>query len=511
MGRFTQIKDPSFIDYSQRIPEALLYKAAEDINKKTAETDVMLDGINKLLNIKVAPSEQAQRDYQQTANEFIKQKNDIITSMYDNPSNVSEHNFKIKKLTASIMDSATTGKLKALKEQGDSYWSLLDANKATYKDEPELFQLAKSKLDNALIKQQYNPDLGNYGTLSQPAMVQNYKPKEVTDWFNDKIKNIAIEENMSEIEIRRIARLGGTDFVGITDQEKKAYSKVKAALSSIPQEFVNSYTQYNEATGYNDPNTGKPIDESQYIINGNINKSTRLGQLLDSYISGATQEKVTITPVNNGTLDKKSSGSGTGKAAEPFHSWWLHNPKLKAAGTALMNADPSDQNLYQAVAATYNAELDTYFNEILDPTNFTNDQQFITKGYVTPFVRGRAKGNFEENDVIFYPKTNKLEIRQYYNKNKDVNIPAKRNLEVFTNPTKAASFDPFITHIEKATYDLNKKEDKERAFKYFRSLHRQQDAIPKPVYRLKVDEAKTKQKDDSSVITDYVQSLDKVE
>ena len=53
MGRFTEIALPKdFIDYSRKLPEALLYKAAQDLDKKAAETDALSAGINKLSDTK---------------------------------------------------------------------------------------------------------------------------------------------------------------------------------------------------------------------------------------------------------------------------------------------------------------------------------------------------------------------------------------------------------------------------------------------------------------------------
>ena len=396
MGRFTRIAQyENPIDYSAKLPEALLYKAAEDLNKKADETDALLGNVNKLLNIKVAPSVEAQTDYKNTTDEFIQAKNEIINDMEKNPDAMHSHNFKVKKLANQIADSYSSGKLKALKEQGDSYWASLDAAKTTYKDEPELFNLYKSEFDKKIATQKYNPDLNTYGTVENPTMYQNFKPKDVQNWVSTAVKDIAVKENIADIDARRLLNTKAQDVYALSEKDRITRDKIIRSLSgAVPQEFVNSFNQYNRATGYNYPDSTVPVDESQYFINGSFNPATRLGRLLESAVSAAEQEKSTITNVNKPQpAASSSSGSGTQNETDPIHMWWSGNSQLAKIGKMMASASPLDP-ARQALASAYNEEAKAYIRNTVNPLTWKETEEYTKNGgIVYPFIRGKSTVN----------------------------------------------------------------------------------------------------------------------
>ncbi len=421
MGRFTEIALPKdFIDYSRKLPEALLYKAAQDLDKKAAETDTLSAGINKLFDIKLAPSQQSQEDYKRITSSYIKEKNEINDAAMKDPSNIAQHNARIKQLASKISDDATAGQLKALKEQGEQYWGNIAAKQTIYKDNPELFNLYKKDYDAGFTNSTYNTDLIKYGNVEEPMMYANVDPKEMQDWASKQITTMSKFENANEMNVRRLLSGATSNLVGITGQDRKTAERLKEMFrGSVPQEFVNSFNQYNRATGYIDPTTGQPIDESKYwdSSTNSFNKTTRLGRALDAAVIQGVQEDVQITSIPNaGSIRNSGSGSGSSSGAA-YHSWYVH-PAVKAAGDALDSISNDDVVNKTAALNRLVTTADKLTDSILDNREWVNDEQYLKNGYVTPFMRGKLStsdnkiNTFEPTDIIFDPKNNILKIKK---------------------------------------------------------------------------------------------------
>ncbi len=349
MGRFTEIALPqNFIDYSRKLPEELLYKAAQDLDKKIAETDALAAGINKLFDIKIAPSQQSQEDYKRITSSYIKEKNEINDAAMKDPSNIAQHNARIKQLASKISDDATAGQLKALKEQGEQYWGNVAAKQTVYKDNPELFNLWKKDYDVNLTNKQYNTDLNTYGGIEEPMMYANVDPKEMQDWASKQITTMSKFENANEMNVRRLLSGATSDLVGVTGQDRKTAERLKEMFrGSVPQEFVNSFNQYNRATSYIDPTTGQTIDESKYwdSSTNSFNKTTRLGRALDAAVIQGMQEDVQITNIPNaGSIRHNGDGSGSEKEPKSNHTWSIHSSinSLLSKRDAAVKANPLD-------------------------------------------------------------------------------------------------------------------------------------------------------------------------
>ena len=349
MGRFTEIALPKdFIDYSRKLPEALLYKAAQDLDKKAAETDTLSAGINKLFDIKLAPSQQSQEDYKRITSSYIKEKNEINDAAMKDPSNIAQHNARIKQLASKISDDATAGQLKALKEQGEQYWGNIAAKQTIYKDNPELFNLYKKDYDAGFTNSTYNTDLIKYGNVEEPMMYANVDPKEMQDWASKQITTMSKFENANEMNVRRLLSGATSDLVGVTGQDRKTAERLKEMFrGSVPQEFVNSFNQYNRATGYIDPTTGQTIDESKYwdSSTNSFNKTTRLGRALDAAVIQGEQEDVQITTIPNaGSIRNKGGNGDSDEEPKSNHTWSIHSSinSLLTKRDAAVKANPLD-------------------------------------------------------------------------------------------------------------------------------------------------------------------------
>ncbi len=421
MGRFTEIALPKdFIDYSRKLPEALLYKAAQDLDKKIAETDALSAGINKLFDIKLAPSQQSQEDYKRITSSYIKEKNEINDAAMKDPSNIAQHNARIKQLASKISDDATAGQLKALKEQGEEYWGSVAAKQQVYKDTPELFNWWKKNKDINLTNAAYNTDLGTYGTIAEPTMYANVTPEEAQKWLSAEIAATSKFENANEMTVRRLVSGATSNLVGVTGQDRKAAERITEILkNSVPQEYINSFNQYNNATGYIDPTTGKVIDESAYWDHSGktFNKTTRLGRALHAGVLKGMQEDVQITSIPNAGSIRNSSSSSNSSSGAAYHSWYVH-PAVKAAGDALDNISNDDIVNKTAALNRLVTTADKLTDSILDNREWVNDEQYLKNGYVTPFMRGKMAtsdgkiNTFEPTDIIFDPKNNILKIKK---------------------------------------------------------------------------------------------------
>lgn len=487
MGRFTEIALPqNFIDYSRKLPEELLYKAAQDLDKKIAETDALAAGINKLFDIKIAPSQQSQEDYKRITSSYIKEKNDIINTAIKDPSNIAQHNARIKQLASRISDDATAGQLKALKDQGEQYWGNVAAKQTTYKDQPELYNFWKNKLDKNLTNKMFNSDLMTYGNIEEPQMFRNVDPKEVENWVGDAYKRIAVEENIDEMQLRRLISTNASNISALSGKDKIAAEKIMAVLKAVPQEFVNSFQQYNEATGFKYPNSEETVNENLYwdAATNSFNKATRLGSMLNSAVIGGVQNK---TQLINAPIAQPRSSSGDGdsnKDSVPAHSWNESNSSLKSIYNTLISINPQDRATYEATYQTYLEKVDDLIDATLDDRTWINNEQFARDGYVTPFTKGKTTldnnkiNTFKTSDIIYYPTTGILEIRK-----PDDNIKANRTEVDFKN--NKVSQVP--TDIFKYTR-FNMKDDKqaEQAKKYIKIFgFENQEFVPKPIATVK--------------------------
>lgn len=422
MGRFTEIALPKdFIDYSRKLPEALLYKAAQDLDKKAAETDALSAGINKLFDIKLAPSQQSQEDYKRITSSYIKEKNEINDAAMKDPSNIAQHNARIKQLASKISDDATAGQLKALKEQGEQYWGNIAAKQTIYKDNPELFNLYKKDYDTGFTNSMYNSDLLKYGNVEEPMMYANVDPKEMQDWASKQITTMSKFENANEMNVRRLLSGATSDLVGVTGQDRKTAERLKEMFrGSVPQEFVNSFNQYNRATGYIDPTTGQTIDESKYwdSSTNSFNKTTRLGRALDAAVIQGEQEDVQITSIPNaGAIRRSGDGDSTAKPDEQ-HSWINANSSLDRVWTKLKTVDKNLQpDVYQGTYNLFNAQVDDLISQITRPSTWEKTEDYINYKVVRPFVKGKVELNGGKDLNTFSPE----DIELYFDKNAETN------------------------------------------------------------------------------------------
>lgn len=410
MGRFTEIALPqNFIDYSRKLPEELLYKAAQDLDKKIAETDALAAGINKLFDIKIAPSQQSQEDYKRITSSYIKEKNDIINTAIKDPSNIAQHNARIKQLASRISDDATAGQLKALKDQGEQYWGNVAAKQTTYKDQPELYNFWKNKLDKNLTNKMFNSDLMTYGNIEEPQMFRNVDPKEVENWVGDAYKRIAVEENIDEMQLRRLISTNASNISALSGKDKIAAEKIMAVLKAVPQEFVNSFQQYNEATGFKYPNSEETVNENLYwdAATNSFNKATRLGSMLNSAVIGGAQNK---TQLINAPIAQPRSSSGDGssnKEPKSIHTWSIHpaiNTLLAKRDTAI-KTNPADTDTISGFDNLIKQSVDDITDQVLnveywkDNIQYKNMFENSSKKSINPLT-GAPVANSNQSQIV---------------------------------------------------------------------------------------------------------------
>lgn len=465
--RYTKITQPDFIDYSAKIPENLLYLAAQDINKKMEESDTLLSGINSLLNIKkIAPSEEAQRLYKNTTDAFIAEKNLILDDMQNNPSNVTSQNAMIKRLASKINDSYVNGELKALKEQGIQYYDAVASIKETYKDNPEIYNFHKDELDKNLILSPYNKDLNTFGKLQMPEMYKNYDVKDVQTFIDTATDEIAVKENITSSDAKRLLRTYTQDIYALSGKDRITAEKIyKSLAGAIPREFINSFNQYNKATKFYYPGTTILVDESQYDLGNKFNTNTRLGRMLDAAVNASEQNKTQILQKNKPQANG-GSGDGNGSSGistkDIYHSWMAHsaiNQAVNAYKKASKNKN-IDPDTYTATLNRLNFTINEVINQTLTPETWIKDQNYLKNGYVEPFHYGSTqssngiKNTFEDSDIRYYPDSNTLLILKPETKlKKGANI--NWNFDPLLNPVKPYS-----------EFKLDNINDKNLAFKY---------------------------------------------
>ena len=417
MGRFTKIALPTdFIDYSKKLPETLLLAAINQIDKGVAENDALSSAITKNLNIRIAPSEESQKTYKSITDSFSKEKNDIVEGMLNNPMDYSKHKARLSVLANKISDNLTFGQLKALKEQGDSYYNKLSELANTYKDTPELYSLARKKLDENLNKNTYNSELNTYGQLEEPKMVEHHKVDAIQKYFTNMLAAVAVEENMTENDIKRIIRTPAVDVYALDGKDRKAYEKIRKVFSGIPKTFIDSLNQDHEARNNIDAD-GKLIDENTFMnLDGSFNLDTELGKLAYQYSTAGTQNKVDILQVSRNAGGNGGVRVNVDMQDEVQYHPWAINPDMNKLIQFYNNAQGSDKSTAgQQIMSAVHSMADQLRHADLwkNTTEFKEGNGVIypfTRGY--PYLSdGKTPNAFQDNFIRVDFNTNKIYVK----------------------------------------------------------------------------------------------------
>lgn len=433
MGRYTEIAVPeSFINYSRKLPETLMLDVINNIDKQIADNKNGLDNIFKALNVKLAPTENAQRDFQEFSSNILKKKDDIVNQINTNKADFNTHKNSIKALSDEIGASLVNGKLKALTEQGAEYYEAENKFKTDFKDNPELYKLASNKLNANAQKNTYIPELGTYGRLELPNMVKNIPQEDIVKHYSGVLKSVAEKTGLDDIRIKTLVGRRAEDLIGIGGQDKIDYDKIVGALKGATlTEHIASLNQQNEAAGYVGVD-GKIFDEGRFLNDdGTLNTNSKIGRIINGLGIAGEQEKVTTTQMSNADPNRRASSSDNTpqQAVDPYNSWDLYNTTLPKLSKAMMTATPETR---QVMAQQLLKTVDNVVDKIFDVRTYAN-QPGVKSGDVKkvyPFTKGRVtyvdvnnksiNNDFEDQDIVFeFSKTGKGRV-SYFNPAKAV-------------------------------------------------------------------------------------------
>lgn len=466
MGRFTKIAVPEeFIDYSRKLPETLLLAAVNKIDSGIAANDALVDVINNKLNIKVAPNEQAQKMYKDYTDSLISQKNAILDDIENDPLNYSKHNAKLKRLASDINEKLTIGELKAIQEQGASYYSKEAELKTTYKDNPELYALAKKRLDEGLQAQTYNTDLNTFGELESPKMAKHYKIEDITKHVGDIVKAVESEFGLTKDKVMKLFTTNSAQVLGLPDIEIKAREKLIDSLKSMPSDFIESLNQDNVAKNRVGAD-GNFIDERNFYSEstGTFNLDTELGKILHSYSTAGVYSKgqVMAAPIDSNPGGRKR-GNGNEETQDIIHPWGNAISALKTLHTVYSKC-PDSTCKQQTSIQIRDLVLKTTLNSIQEESWKDTREYKETGGIVHPFV-ALNKASAKDDDIVYDFNQKKIFVRRP-NSQHGVSTGASRAIENLKIYPGLGSITSPLTQHNYTTYDMTLQKDRESFAKY---------------------------------------------